>query len=317
MLELTQRNWLSYSINGEAWGKRSAPEDKFEVKLTLPTDMPKELPPFHEAIADAAECIAEASVFEHKSKGITVFYSGGIDSEISLRSLYPVCKRRRIPLRAVTLEFPDHMNAEDVATAVKLCRELNIRHEVVPHDVARFAEESMCESMARLHTCSQIAYLSVLRYVNWYEGDTVVLGGEILLQKHWVKGVPDWYFVYREDEDALTYRFSEYFNIPVINEFMSYTPELFFSWLLHPAVQDVFNNSIYKLSMISSKNAILKLLYFDALGIQPAATTKRHGYEQMLVLNERMQERFRSQLLPMQEARIPVRQLMEMYRVRA
>ena len=134
MLELTQRNWLSYSINGEAWGRRSAPEDKFEVALEPNLDSPKALPAFHEAVDDAAHSIVEAAMYQHRTKGITVFYSGGIDSEISLRSLHKVCRKQKFPLKAVTLEFPNYMNADDVSTAVSLCKALKITHELIPHD---------------------------------------------------------------------------------------------------------------------------------------------------------------------------------------
>jgi hypothetical protein len=214
----------------------------------------------------------------------------------------------------VTLEFPKSLNGEDVAIATNLCRALGVRQEIVTHDVVGFADDPLLTSMSQSLQCSQIAYLSVMRYVHWYEGDTIVMGGEILFQKHWNPATkePDWYYVYREDEDAMTYRFSQHHSIPVINEYFSYTPELFYSWFNDPLVQEVFTNP-YKLSMVSSKNRILTERYFKPQGIEPATTTKRHGYEQLLAFNELTQARLRSELIPPQDARIPISTVRSLY----
>jgi hypothetical protein len=305
---LTDNNWFYYTVNGEKWGRRTSVEDNFQVHFDVPSDLIVE--PFHVEMAKAAKRVVHNAIYNHHSKGIAVFYSGGIDSEIMLRALKTACKAVHYPLQAITLEFPNKLNIGDVTTAVETCKAIKIPHEVVHHNVEEFAASDMFKTMSSLHSCSQIAYLSVMRYAPWFDAYTVCLGGEILFQKHWDNfgRNPQWYYVYREDEDAMTYRFSMYHDIPVINEFMTYTPGLFFSWFNHPRVQDLFHGESgrYKLSMISSKNSILNECYFKPLGIEPSAKVKHHGYEQLMAFNETVQASLRANLLPMQEARVSV-----------
>lgn len=306
--QLTDANWLSFSINGEDWAIRQSPFDKFTVKLNFARNHVARYPSprsFVDEVHAGAERLVK-NLVEPNDRQLKVFYSGGIDSEIALRALHRV--KDRPSLLPIILHYSNGHNDAEVEAALRTCDELELKPYVVDHDMEHFVDSGRAYELALRYECSQLAYLSVLHHADVLGPYLMVMGGEILFQKHWVSGEGKWYYVYREDEDAATYRFSQFHGRPLVNEFFSYTPEMFLAWFEHPAVQEVFHNP-YKLSMISSKNALLKELYFDPLGLTPNATVKKHGFENMLVLNEQVQAQIRGLFPPMQEFRIPISQL--------
>jgi hypothetical protein len=76
-------------------------------------------------------------------------------------------------------------------------------------------------------------------------------------------------------------RFSLKYNIPLVNEYFSYTPELMLYYLEHDDIQQLVTNKYnYKLTSVSSKNSILKKLVPEI-----RTRTKTHGFEKLLGFN--------------------------------
>ena len=90
-----------------------------------------------------------------------------------------------------------------------------------------------------------------------------------------------WHYCFRENEDASAMRFSNLYNIPLVNEYFSYTPELLLYYLEHADIKSLISNKYnYKLSSVSSKNAILKKLVPEI-----RVRKKTHGFEKLLAFN--------------------------------
>jgi hypothetical protein len=107
-----------------------------------------------------------------------------------------------------------------------------------------------------------------------------VMGGELLLSRHIDKNSNYWYYTFRENEDASAMRFSNFFNIPLVNEWFSYTPEIMLYFLESKfGVQEMLSDR-YKLTSVSSKNDILRKLYPNV-----RKKTKTHGFEKLLAFN--------------------------------
>jgi hypothetical protein len=107
------------------------------------------------------------------------------------------------------------------------------------------------------------------------------MGGEALLTRHVTLNDSYWYWTFRENEDASAMRFSIKYNLPLVNEWFSYTPELLLCYLEDPEIAELVSNHYnYKLTSVSSKNRILRRLC-------PYVTEKRktHGFEQLLAFN--------------------------------
>jgi hypothetical protein len=144
----------------------------------------------------------------------------------------------------------------------------------------------------------------------------VVMGGEIYLQRHQhsdgrVHSKDDWYYIYREDEDGVTYRYSKDTGHPIINEIMTYTPELLYAWMIHPKIQEVVSNQLWgKITILSIKRQI----YEQELGLSLTAQTKFHGYEKLPWSNIDCRENLRQYLPRMQTAKVEYHTLMNSLR---
>jgi hypothetical protein len=108
-----------------------------------------------------------------------------------------------------------------------------------------------------------------------------VMGGEMLLKRHVDHSESKWYYCIRENEDASAMRFSLKYNIPLVNEWFSYTPEMIGYYLEDPEIQRLITERYnYKLSSVSSKNEILQRLFPNIID-----KVKTHGYEQLMGFN--------------------------------
>ena len=76
-------------------------------------------------------------------------------------------------------------------------------------------------------------------------------------------------------------RFSLKFNLPLVNEYFSYTPELLLYYLEDPDITNLVSTKYnYKLTSVSSKNAVLKKLVPEI-----RVRKKTHGFERLLGFN--------------------------------
>jgi hypothetical protein len=120
-----------------------------------------------------------------------------------------------------------------------------------------------------------------------------VMGGEALLTRYVNLKNSYWYYTFRENEDASAMRFSFKYNIPLVNEWFSYTPEMMLFYLEDPDIQNLINNPNYKITSVSSKNIILKKLYPEIRSKQ-----KTHGFERLLGFNIETYNIMKEQLIP-------------------
>ena len=63
-----------------------------------------------------------------------------------------------------------------------------------------------------------------------------------MLRRHVDVSGSQWYYCFRENEDASAIRFSLKYNIPLVNEWFSYTPEMMGYYLEHSNIQRLINN---------------------------------------------------------------------------
>ncbi len=228
---------------------------------------------------------AVSKIVENFGTKLNVFYSGGFDSEILVRTLVKLGVKPFVH----TIEFVRGENIDETKNAKVVCEELGLKQTIWKHNVQDYFLNKEYLDLGVKYKCSQMAYLTVLKYIQKCTDYTCLLGGEIYCQKHAVdklEAVPtryDWYYIYRENEDAVTYRYYIDTGHPVINEVFSYTPSLIKSWFKIPTINSIVTDKTPgKLSLLSSKKQIFKEAYPSRL----QADTKLHGYEKLLALNQ-------------------------------
>lgn len=271
MTNFTQNNHLKYSIGGRLFGYRETVYDKYKVSLgQIDIDRYKKTNWLQEQYR-TAELIRKEF-----GKELVVMFSGGTDSEIVLRAF----KEIGIVPRAVFIRFTGNHNIDDHKIAIDVTNDIDIPLEVVDFDVVDYVRSGQAQEFAKSIQCSQIAYLGVFHNINKMQMPAV-MGGEILLKRNIDRNRCEWYYCFRENEDASAMRFSIKYKIPLVNEWFSYTPEMIGHFLEHPGIEKLVSERFnYKLTSVSSKNAVLQDLMPSIL-----KKKKTHGFEKLMAFN--------------------------------
>ena len=271
MVNFTHNNHLRYTIGDRLYGIRSSPYEKFLVSCgSVDTNYYKKSSWLDEQYRTAK------LIHDQFGSDLAVMFSGGTDSEIVLRAF----KHVGITPRSVFIKFKNDYNIDDLKIADQIARELDINLEVIEFDVKEFYHSGQAYEFSETIQCRQIAYLTIYHHILKLQCPAV-MGGEMLLRRHVDNRGSRWYYCFRENEDASAMRFSIKYNIPLVNEWFSYTPEMMLYYLEDHAVNKLMTNPYnYKLSSVSSKNKILK-------DLMPSIIDKKktHGYENLMGFN--------------------------------
>lgn len=270
-MNFTHNNHLSYTVGDRIFGYRETPYDKFSVTVgRVDPDHYKKSNWVKEQFRTAQ------LVYDEFGKDLVVMFSGGTDSEIVLR----VYAEMNIKPRCVFVKFKDDYNHQDYLYAVAICNELSLKLEAIEFDVKDFYLSGQAAEFSSEINCRQMAYLSVYHHIRLLN-QPAIMGGEVFLRRHTTPTSSQWQYVFRENEDASAMRFSLKYNIPLVNEWFSYTPEMIAYYLENPNIKKLVTDKYnYKLSSVSSKNAILQE-YMPSI----MQKTKTHGYEKLVGFN--------------------------------
>jgi hypothetical protein len=270
-MNFTHNNHLKYTIGGKEFGWRETSQEKY--KLTV-----GQIDIDHYKRSNYAEELKRTAdlIYNDLGKDVAVMLSGGTDSEIVLRNFLDI----GVKPDCYIIKFKDDYNASDVNEAIDLAKELDVRLHIIDLDVKEFYNSGLASEFGKQLQCTQVTYL-VVYYSILKLGLPAVMGGELLLKRNINTNPSSWYFCIRENEDGSAMRFSQKFNIPLVNEYFSYTPELMLYYLEDTSIQNLVSSTYnYKLSSVSSKNDILKRLVPDI-----RVRKKTHGYEKLLGFN--------------------------------
>lgn len=270
-MNFTHNNHLTYTIGDRLFGHRETPYETYKVNVGQID------PAYYKTSNWLAEQYKTADIiYKEFGKDLVVMFSGGTDSEIVLRSFLKI----GITPRCCFINFIGDYNIEDRIVAEKTCHDLNVKLEVLDFDILDYYNSGQAHEFAGNIQCRQIAYLTVYHWINKLQAPSV-MGGEMFLRRHTDITSGKWYYVIRENEDGSAMRFTLKYNVPLVNEWFSYTPEMMGYYLEHPKIHQLITDRFnYKLASVSSKNAILKSLMPEIVD-----KVKTHGYEKLMGFN--------------------------------
>jgi len=270
-MNYTQYNHLYYTIGDRKFGHRLTPYEKFKVQVGKVDKNEYKNSSWKKELIKTAD-----SVYREFGNDLILFLSGGTDSELVLRNFIEI----GIKPRCVTIKFNDNYNILEVHEAIDLANQLGVKLDIIEFDVKDFYKSGTALEFSKQIDCTQITYLMVYYHIMKLNAPSV-MGGEQLLKRQVSLNESYWYYCFRENEDASAMRFSEKFNIPIVNEWFSYTPEMLLYYLEDQEIQELISNKFnYKLTSSSSKNLILKRLCPEI-----KLRTKSHGFERLLGFN--------------------------------
>lgn len=207
------------------------------------------------------ECIENARAIQEQSKQkMTVLFSGGVDSEVTLQSFLLA----QIPITASILRFKNDLNIHDISYAIIACEKLGVKYNIIDLDILRFWENQLLE-YAEPSYCISPQLLSTMWLADQVDEYPVFGGGECFLVKeqdpNYTPGVSpyvhsEWYLWERE-KIAAWYRHFIIKDRPACPGFFQFTPEIILAYLLDPEVERLTRSEICgKLTTESSKLSI-------------------------------------------------------------
>lgn len=270
-MNFTYNNHLKYYIGDKLYGYRNDPCEKYSVEVgKIDHDHFKKSSWVNEQYRTAD------IIRKQYGKEFALMFSGGTDSEIVLRSFLKIGTKPRI----FFIRFKNGFNHSDYLEALEISKSLNIKLETIDFDIIDFYQSGQAKEFSIELQCRQIAYLTIYYHIKNLQLPSV-MGGEMLFQRNVsIKG-GKWYYCFRENQDASAIRLSLKYNIPLVNEWFSYTPEMMLYYLNHPKINQLITDRYnYKISSVSTKNEILTE-YFPEV----KKREKTHGYENLLGFN--------------------------------
>lgn len=280
----TENNHFKFGYDNEdAFAGRKSADQKWWIRYGKSKYQPKS---FYDECLVAAKKIKAST-----NKKITVLFSGGVDSEVVVRSF----REAHIECEVAILRFKNDLNVHDISYAVMICEKLNMKYKLYDLDIETFwkttglaiAKKIKCPSpqlVTTMHLCDQIG------------GLPVIASGECLLIKNvpadYVPGKSEYlsstWSMWEKEKIAGFYRHFIENNSEGIPAFFQYTPELIYSYLVDPFVSKLVNDQIHgKLTTESSKFKIYKQ-YFDLI-----ERPKYSGFEKILDMEEMYRMQYR------------------------
>ena len=270
-MNFTHQNHLTYSIGNREFGHRQTSFEKYKLNIGTIDHAHYNSSNYNDELKRVADL-----VYQDLGKDFALFLSGGTDSEIVLRNFLDI----GIKPTCYTIKFKDDYNDFDVNEAIELAKELDVTLRIIEFDVKDFLYSGEASDFGKAVQCTQITYLMVYNCIKKL-GLPAVMGGEVLLKRNVMSSPTSWYYCIRENEDASAMRFSNLYNIPLVNEWFSYTPEILLYYLEDTEIATLVTTKYnYKLSSVSSKNAILRRLVPNVRD-----RIKTHGFEKLMGLN--------------------------------
>jgi hypothetical protein len=281
MFEYTLNNHFKFGYNKNWFVDRVTEDDNWTVQYG---QCERPLKDWRE------ECKFAASTIYEKRQGlpIDILFSGGLDSEIMLRSFYEI----KVPFNAHFVDYETY-NRYDRRWAEKVCDSLNIKLNIHTLDIKKFWLSEDCLKIAEISKCVSPQLLTQQWLMSKVDGLPVLGSGEcytartdIAIQKKLRESGKntaelgysdmDWVLVERE-KIATWYRYPIKLNRPAVPGFFQYTPEMMLSFLDDSFSWELHNNKRKgKLSNSTSKFNICSKYWPEV-----KKRIKRSGFEDL------------------------------------
>ncbi len=242
---------FGYEKNGifTPFTARESSTDLWTVRYGRCTRMP---------LSFRAECNETARIIRrNREQPIVVLFSGGVDSEVTLRSFVEA----GIEVSVAILRFRDDLNIHDFSWAVSTCELLKVPYRFYDLDLKQFWRSDAI-NYARDTQCVSPQLLSTMWLIDQVDGFCVLGSGEHYLAKRTIPGQTitetnylrsHWDLIEKE-KIAAWYRHFLVRGRDGCPGFFQYTPEIMLSWLVDPLAIELWNDRIPgKLDSVSSK----------------------------------------------------------------
>lgn len=245
------------------------------------------------------ECkIAAKNIYDNRQGlSIDILFSGGIDSEIALRSFLEI----KVPVNVHFAVYEDDKNAYDYHYVKQACNELDLKLKEHKLDVKKFWQSDECLRYAKISKSvspqilpqmwlmDQVDGLPIMGSAECYTARSDIAEQKRITPENRIYDNRNWVFVERE-KIASWYRYPMHTNRPAIPGFFQYTPEIMISYLTDDISLNLHNNRLKgKLSNASSKFKICKN-YWPELSKRDKHSGFEYLIDEDIVLRKNLKE---------------------------
>lgn len=237
------------------------------LQLEIKKNIQLETKSYKDALYYNAKAVADSIVGP-----LNVLLSGGVDSEMIVR----INKELGIKQNVCTFKFENDINVRDVASAIDICKNINVPLKIIDFNVKKFFEND-AESYYNQTFCSRVEVLPRLKWHEFFDaplvfGDGEPYVGRVFAGDYSKKSI--WLLKFYE-YDFSHYLYSSLIDKNCFHPWYHFTPEIYGNFLNIELIKNLIDDKIFgKQGSLSSK-ALINKEVFEDISIKP----KLVGYE--------------------------------------
>jgi hypothetical protein len=178
-------------------------------------------------------CIAAEEIYKNRNEILYLMYSGGIDSEFMLSVFLSL----NIPFVPVIIDLQPNYNLHDTKYAFSFCKQNSLTPLIISIDFDEFVMTGKINEIAETAECAWYQLPTTLFAEQQLKGSVITASGE----PDFVKKDNKWFY-YELEEIKARINWREKNNIDGTPFFMSYTPEMCYSFIEDDIFASLLNN---------------------------------------------------------------------------
>lgn len=271
----SENNWYYWQYNNGPKFGRKIIGDKFTTTFSQYTGT---VGTFKEELLKAAK----STVDTYPTLTPCIFLSGGIDSELLLRSFLEIGAKPEVYI----VRYENDYNIYDVSYAITICSILNIEYKLIEFNLKKFYENN-AEKISEVSQSDRPRALPYCKFIELVDGLPILGGSDLTISRnnkdYSIKG--DW-VVKCVEHDISWSKYAQAINKPSIPEWYKWSPGLVLSFINLNWCKSLVNDEfIGKMGTNSTKILGYKEAYSDLIDRQ-----KKTGLEKVEFLIKEFEE---------------------------
>lgn len=274
---LTKNNHFKYYYNGIPFSFRKTPDDVFAVShapVSRPVKTWRE------------ECLLTAQdIYKTYPKPINVLLSGGMDSEVVVRSFV----ESGLEIQVNIIQFEDQLNQHDISLAHKACADLNLKPNILHLNIRNFWKKQVWDYTDLISSPSPML-ATIFWAIDQLAGTVVIGGGDGYFKRNEGSNV---FYEWETEVFYSLYRWFVKRGRDGVPAFFQYNSELMLSFMLDPVVLNFVRDG--KSRQLLSTRRIKHEIYSQHFDL--AYRTPLNGYENLAPEEEALRQLMRQKYM--------------------
>lgn len=242
-------NWIKWYYDDILYNKRTIDSKTFRLEIDY--NQPIRSLDIYETLCE------NAKLFYETHNKLTLFFSGGLNSQIILRTYLNL----KIPINVVIIRYKKNYNILEVKIAEKICNDLNINFKIIDFDFDIFFEND-AQSLLQKNPTHDPLKLVFLKASTSIDGCAIIGNKFPYIYRNSINYADngEWKIKFC-DEDFVFVRTG---NHNLIGDWFHYSPALLISIIHTPLIKNMINDKFPgKLSVLSMRKIIFDRYFYN------------------------------------------------------